>query len=408
MVTKGKLPEETDPNVLAISQNLEFEAEDARFIAGTATTGTVPTIQSCSTSSNLLQVNLGTRTGNWIAFDNVVADAAGPYKMKVSYMTKVARSFRIRVNGTTMGRQLAAASGNWCYIDATNTSLGSPAIYEVVVMLKRGLNTLEIGLNNAEQAPFMDKIKLEKADINGLGLEAELAELSGTPAVVTCAVASNGAQVNVGALYSNGVRFNNLVSAAVKTYEVDIYYITKVQRNLRVFINGEASTTFTFDPSGNWCYETTPLVAKKTVQVVFAKGANSIGLFATGTDAPFIDKIVIREPVTSMARSGSQQEVVPSTLATVTPELQVANMFTVYPNPVQAGAAINVTLPGSVIAGSPLLLQITDVNGRIVFSKSLRKQSNSQLQVTNKLSSGLYLITLQQGQQRSSKKIVVQ
>ena len=121
------------------------------------------TTVNCTTSSNLLQVNLGSRNGNWIAFDNVVADAAGPYKLMVSYMSKVNRPFRIKVNGTTMGRQLATASGNWCYIAPDNPTLGSPAIYEVVVILKRGLNTIEIGLNNAELAPFIDKIKLEKS-----------------------------------------------------------------------------------------------------------------------------------------------------------------------------------------------------------------------------------------------------
>jgi|GEM_PF-1633853 len=405
VVSKGKLPEATDANVLALSESLEFEAENARIIAGAGTTGNAPTIQSCTTSSNLQQVNLGNRFGNWIAFENIVADAAGPYKLKVSYMSKVARPFRVRVNGTAMGRQLAAPSGNWCFIDATNPTLGSPAVYEVVVILKRGLNTIEIGLNNTELAPFIDKIKLEKAELNNLSLEAELAELVGTASTVACTVASNGAQVNMGAAASNAIRYNNLVSATMKTYEVDIYYITKVQRNMRVSVNGGAFTTLVFDASGNWCYETTPLVAKKTIELTLAQGTNTIELRSTGADAPFVDRIVIREPVTAAA---NEQEVQVATFAPQLFEQTTANAFTVYPNPAQAGAAINITLPDAVFAGAPAVLQLTDVNGRVVYTQNLLQQSNRTLRLTHKLNSGMYILSILQGTNRSSKKIVIQ
>ena len=405
VVSKGKLPEATDANVLALSESLEFEAEYARIIAGAGTTGNAPTIQSCTTSSNLQQVNLGNRFGNWIAFENIVADAAGPYKLKVSYMSKVARPFRVRVNGTAMGRQLAAPSGNWCFIDATNPTLGSPAVYEVVVILKRGLNTIEIGLNNTELAPFIDKIKLEKAELNNLSLEAELAELVGTASTVACTVASNGAQVNIGAAASNAIRYNNLVSTTMKTYEVDIYYITKVQRNMRVSVNGGAFTTLVFDASGNWCYETTPLVAKKTIELTLAQGTNTIELRPTGADAPFVDRIVIREPVTAAA---NEQEVQVATFAPQLFEQTIANAFTVYPNPAQAGAAINITLPDAVFAGAPAVLQLTDVNGRVVYTQNLLQQSNRMLRLTHKLNSGMYILSILQGTNRSSKKIVIQ
>ncbi|TWI80573.1 putative secreted protein (Por secretion system target) [Lacibacter cauensis] len=408
VVTKGKLPEITDPNVLALSEKLEFEAEYARIITGAGTTGTVPTVVSCSTSSNLQQVNLGTRSGNWIAFDEVVADAAGPYKLKVSYMSKNARPFRIRVNGTLMGRQLVAPSGNWCYIDATNTTLGSPAVYEVVVILKRGLNTIELGLNNSDQAPFMDKIKLEKADLNGLGLEAELAELFGTSATVACTVASNGAQVNMGAAAANGIRYNNLVSAATKSYEVDIYYITKVQRNMRVSMNGEAFTTLTFDASGNWCYETTPVVAKKTITLNFVQGSNTIEFRPTGADAPFIDRIVIREVAPEVTTAANQQEVFGTIVGAQVLEQSFTNVFTVYPNPVKAAATLTVTLPDAVFTNGPAMLQLTDVNGRVVYTQNLLQQGNRQLRLTNKLNSGMYVLSIIQGKQRTSKKVVIQ
>ncbi|MEJ8819169.1 glycosyl hydrolase [Lacibacter sp. H407] len=408
VVTKGKLPETTDPNVLAISESLEFEAEDARFIQGTGTTGTLISTVNCSTSSNLQQVNLGNRLGNWIAFETVVADAAGPYKLKVSYMSKVNRPFRIKVNGTTMGRQLATASGNWCYIAADNPTLGSPAVYEVVVILKRGLNTIEIGLNNAELAPFIDKIKLEKAELNGLGLEAELAELisaNNSILVPTCTVASNGALVNMGLNTNNAIRFNNLVSSETKTYQVDIYYITKVQRNLRVSINGEPFTTESFVASGNWCFEASPVVAVKSMELTFAQGTNTIEFKPTGTDAPFIDKIVIREP--TPASAANQQASLGADLGTQLFEQATANVFAVYPNPAQTGTPITLMLPGSVTTGQ-VLVQVTDVTGRIVFAQTLPAQTNRQVKIENRLSKGMYVLTVSQGLLRTSKKIVIQ
>ncbi len=411
VATKGKLPETTDPNVLAIAEKLEFEAENARIIAGTATTGNAPTIQSCSTSSNLQQVNLGNRFGNWIAFDEVVADAAGPYKLKVSYMSKVSRPFRIKVNGTTLARQLAAPSGNWCFIDATNPTLGSPAIYEVVVILKRGLNTIEIGLNNTELAPFIDKIKLEKAELNGLSLEAETAELispNSSIQVPNCTVASNGALVNMGLNSTNAIRYNNLVSSESKTYEVDIYYVTKVQRNLRVSINGEAFTTFAFDASGPWCFESNPVIAKKTIEVTFAQGVNTIEFRPTGTDAPFIDRIVIREPSPAITSAANQQETLGANIGTQLLEQPLVNTFAVYPNPVQKGTPITVLLPGTIVAQEQVSIQLTDVTGRIVYAQTLPPQTNRQLKLENRFNKGLYVLTIVQGQQRTSKKIIIQ
>lgn len=323
-------------------------------------------------------------------------------------MSKNARPFRIRVNGTIMGRQLASPSGNWCYIDALNPTIGSPAIYEVVVILKRGLNTIDIGLNNTEQAPFIDKIKLEKAELNGLALEAELAELFGSAATVTCSVASNGAQVNMGAVTSNGIRYNNLVSAVNKNYEVDIYYITKVERNMRISINGESFTTTAFTSSGNWCFETSPVVAKKTIAIDFVQGANSIEFRPTGAEAPFIDRIVIREAVAEITSSANQHEVMSANIGTQMFEQSTANALVVYPNPVQAGAAINITLPDAVFTGAPALLQVTDVNGRVVYAQNLLQQSNRPLQLINKLNRGMYIVSIIQGMQRTSKKVVIQ
>jgi trimeric autotransporter adhesin len=287
VATKGKNPETTDPNVLLLSAQLEFEAELAERFGTT-------TIQNCVNSSNGQQVTMGLSTSNGIRFNQIVAEDAGAYKLKVSYMSKVARNFRVRVNGTLMNRQTVVSSGNWCFIDASNPTLGSPAIHEVVVILRRGLNTIEITPAGTD-APAMDKIKLEKAPLTNTNLEAELAEMVGTTAIVACTTASNGSLANPGVPSANGIRYNNILCAETKTYDIDISYISKTVRQLRISVNGGAFVSYDFGPSGNWCFEGgSPGI--KTIPLALTQGINTIEMRATGSaDAPFLDKIVIKE-----------------------------------------------------------------------------------------------------------------
>lgn len=387
VATKGKLPESVDPNVLLVKEKLEFEAELATFL------GTV-TVQNCTTSSNGQQVVMGNVNTNGVRFAEIVADAAGPYKLKVSYMSKVSRTFRLIVNGTVMGKQTVSPSGNWCYEG------GSPAVYEVTVILKRGLNTIDITPFSGD-GPFIDKIKLEPAQLNGLSLEAELAELLGTYNISTCAIASNGAAVNMGTSVNNGVRFNNLVSSENKTYQVDIYYISKVQRSLRLSMNGQAFNTLTFAPSGNWCYETNPSIGLKSIQADFTQGTNTLEFRPTGTDAPFIDRIVIHEPdPTVTTKAPSLQNIQTQGMDESSTTLKI------YPNPVRTGSPLMITLPSS--DNNTAVIQITDLTGRLVYAQTMWQQNNKQIQLTNNLSKGMYMVTVLQGQRRISKKIIIQ
>ncbi|RXK61634.1 T9SS type A sorting domain-containing protein [Lacibacter luteus] len=291
VATKGKNPETTDPNVLLLTENLEFEAETATFL------GTIIQ-QNCVNSSNGIQVNMGTATANGVRFSNIVAATPGAYKLKVSYMSKDSRSFKVIVNGTTLGRQITVSSGNWCFIDASNPTLGSPAIHEVIVNLNRGINTIDIKPWGAgtplPNSPFIDKIKLEKAPLTDVTLEAELAEFVGTTSITACNTASNTALANLPLGTANGIRYNNLLCSEAKTYDVDVSYISKVARNLRISVNGGAYVTYSFGPSGNWCFEGgSPII--KTIPLALIQGVNTIEMRATAADAPFLDKILIRE-----------------------------------------------------------------------------------------------------------------
>ncbi|GAA4734869.1 glycosyl hydrolase [Flavisolibacter ginsenosidimutans] len=296
IATKGKTPSTTDPDVLLLTENLEFEAETATFL------GTV-TAAVCENSSNGQQVTMGTAAANGVRFDKIVASNAGTYKLKVSYMSKDVRNFKVVVNGTTLSRQTVPSSGNWCFVDATNTTKGYPGIYEVVVNLNRGLNTIDlkpwgaiISGTSLPNSPFIDKIKLEKAPLTDVSLEAELAEIVGATTISTCSNASNGALVSPGSSTANGIRYNNILCPEGKTYDVDVSYTSKDARNLKMSVNGGAYTTYTFDPSGNWCFESPAGSPKiKTIPLTLTQGINTIDIRATGTNAPLLDKIVIKE-----------------------------------------------------------------------------------------------------------------
>lgn len=329
VATKGKTPSATDPDILLLTENLEFEAETATFL------GTIST-QSCVNSSNGLQVNMSTAAANGVRFSNIVAATPGAYKLKVSYMSKDSRSFKVIVNGVTLGRQVTVSSGNWCYIDALNPTLGSPGIHEVIVNLNRGINTIDIkpwGTGSPlPNSPFIDKIKLEKAPLTNVSLEAELAEIVGSTTIVACATSSNGALANLPLGTANGIRYNNILCSEAKTYDVDISYISKVARNLRISVNGGAYVTYSFDPSGNWCFEGgSPTI--KTIPLALAQGVNTIEMRATTADAPFLDKITIKEQPISNVTFTTSGLPAGATLANVN--------YKYYTNPTTLSAALN-------------------------------------------------------------------
>jgi len=298
-----------------------------------------------------------------------------------------------------LGRQNAVVSGEWCY------NGGSAAVYEVIVNLNRGLNTIDLTPVSGSDAPFIDKIKLEKAPLINVGLEAELAEIVGATTIVACGTASNGGLVNPLASASNGIRYNNLLSAESKTYDVDISYITKVTRNLKISVNGQPYVFYSFAASGNWCFEGgAPKI--KTIQLTLAQGINTIEIRSTGTDAPFIDKIAIKEQATLTSQTveaATQSGLVADKELT----LQNRDNVSIYPNPVRAGAPCSIVLNTQFVDGSEIWMNITDMMGRTVYTRKL-SQRKFELKLNKGLSKGLYIVNIMQGQNRITKKLVVQ
>jgi hypothetical protein len=149
----GRNPADEDPNVLKSQLISDYEAENAQLL-GTAI------VVDCAASSNGKQVNLGKPFANGVRFNEVVTDADGTYRLSIHYMTKVIRSFRLLVNGVSLGQKTVAASGNWCYEG------GTTAIYRVDIPLRAGVNVIELRTlgttNTLPEAPFIDKINITK------------------------------------------------------------------------------------------------------------------------------------------------------------------------------------------------------------------------------------------------------
>jgi hypothetical protein len=388
IASKGKLPEEIDPNVILVQEKLEFEAEHA-VILGAAR------IVDCSTSSNGQQVELASATANGVRFDQIVAREAGTYLLNISLMSRNIRSFRIAVNGVNLGQRTVQPTGNWCFEG------GSPGMYQMEVQLLEGVNTIAINVFNNTPGPIIDKIRLEKAPFSGLSFEAELAELIGTNTLVDCGTASNGRVVNMGQALGNGVKFPEINVPFAGQYQVEVHYISAVDRPLRYSLNEGPFLTATFDDSGEWCFNGGQTMVK-TFEMDLKMGNNSLEFRPTGVAAPFLDRIVIKEKV-----EGENLRVI----QTISPALESeprAKAFRVYPNPVQAGSQINLEIPSLFDVPGSALVQISDLTGRVIYSQEVNEGSIHELQMNQVLSRGMYLILVQQGQIWQSKKLIVQ
>jgi hypothetical protein len=137
--------------------------------------------------------------------------------------------------------------------------------------------------------------------------EAEQAEFIGSMIVQNCVNASNGQMVNIGRIGTAGIRLNNVLADRPGPYNLTIHYMSAVQRNLRVLVNGVETGIQPFAISGPWCFNG-GFTATKTISIQLNAGVNTIDLRPIGgTDAPIIDKIDLQRPVVSLEAEDAVQ-----------------------------------------------------------------------------------------------------
>ncbi len=207
--------------------------------------------------------------------------------------------------------------------------------------------------------------------------------------------------------YGEDLRFTGLVAGRITGDLVDIHYISKVDRTMAILLNEQVISTPTFLATGNWCFEG-GVTRVQTIEVEFLQGSNSLVFRATGSDAPFIDKIVLRavdalqEPVVITGQATGPSSVI------LEREQAGLDAIRLFPNPVREGSPLTLMLPASIVSTGSLQLQITELSGRVLFSKTLSQGSSGQVALGNKLRSGVYILTVRQGMKLTTKKIVVQ
>lgn len=264
------------------SATATFEAEDATIVGGA-------TIAQCATASGGEQVNLGASVNNGVSFDSITVHATGTYRLEIAYMSAVSRDVRLLVNNNDLGVITVASSGSWCFQG------GVPGKTEQFISLHAGVNTIAFQPVGTD-APFIDKISLTPEIVS---LEAEDAELIGGAAVVQCAAASGGEQVNMGSSSNSGINFNHVAVPTAGAYRLTISYMSAVPRVCRLLVNGDDLGTIGVTPSGGWCYQGGS-TAETEHLVQLERGVNTISFRPVGTEAPFIDKINVLPDITSM------------------------------------------------------------------------------------------------------------
>lgn len=392
VASKGKLPEQIDPNVLLIQESLEFEAEFATILGNAV-------IQGCELASEGQYVNMGNNNSNGVRFEEVIAPESGLYELDIVYYSKVARAFSVRVNGENPIPQSAAPSGLWCFEG------GNSAIHKIEVILKEGLNVIDINPFSGA-SPIIDKIKLEKSKRIAptmISLEAEEAELIGSMQTPTCATASNGQVVNLGSNISNQINFRNININNAGIYSVEFHYFTPVLRKMRIITNGTAQTV-DFLPTGAFCFEGgSP--GTQTVELELQAGENVIQLTPIENAAPVIDKIVItsNDGGQEMMRTLNEQEVEVNTSS-----LLEYSEFKVFPNPVKAGQSLTIQVPGASSEAVPVYVSLTDMTGRTIYSNGMSNTESQTVTINNSLQKGIYVVLIQHGNQWFTKKLKVE
>jgi Glycosyl hydrolase catalytic core len=129
--------------LLAGDVNTVLEAENATLYG--------PGIINCATAAGG-KMTAAVTGSNKLSFHEVNVPASTTYKMEVSYFSTTARNLTIRINyGTPRVVSIPASGSLWCYQG------GSPGVYEIVVDLLSGNNTIEF-----TESPIIDFIRIKE------------------------------------------------------------------------------------------------------------------------------------------------------------------------------------------------------------------------------------------------------
>ena len=213
-----------------------------------------------------------------------------PYLETLPYVERYAY-FQPNPQGTA-----TVGTGNY-YLDNNLTTIGT--IY------KNHVSTPSIPDSTLECLSNLEGMDKEILEVAGVDYEAEHAKLQGTPGNVVCERSSNGRMISVGAPITNALVYDSIMAPSEGSYRMTISYMAAVARKIRLTVNGTEVGILNMPRSGEWCFNNGIPVDFK-VSVNLKSGRNTVEFRATGTDAPFIDKInLARESTTFEAEKAT-------------------------------------------------------------------------------------------------------
>ena len=253
-----------------------YEAEAAgNTLAGTAV---IAACTGCSGSSKVGYLG----NGGTLTFNGVNGGTGGATTVTVSYVTAVARTAQISVNGGTASTVSFPATADWNTVGTASVTL----------TLAAGTgNTIKIA-NASDWAPDIDRIVVGSAapppPSGSYEAEASANTLSGGAVVAGCSACSGGSEVGY---IGNGAKLtvNGINGGSGGTKTVTIYYVSAVSRTATVQVNAGTATSVTFPATADW-----NTVGSVQITVTVPAGTANTITFANPSDwAPDIDRITV-------------------------------------------------------------------------------------------------------------------
>ncbi|NLR93723.1 sulfatase-like hydrolase/transferase [Flammeovirga agarivorans] len=345
-----------------------YEAELAT-LTGTAV------ITTCGNASEGEMVKgLTGGTSNALIFEGVNVDIATTYQLTVSYYATSEATLNYQIDEAEVQTLTLPATGQWCYQG------GSPGDYTFDITLDGGDHTIKFF-----DSPIIDKIHIELPSSGG-AWEAENAVLSGTALVYNCATSSGGKSVKglTGGI-ANAVSFNDVEIFNDGEYELIITYMTSTNVTAVIEVNG-VDQTISLPSTGKWCYQGGSSADNKII-VDLNQGLNSIKFY----DSPQIDKIEIGElQQTTGSRKNNNQ-------------ILLEDQLKVYPNPIQKGNNFLIDLGG---VSPNLSIKLYDLMGQLIVHQ-MGSNVERIILPTNELSSGVYLLLIENDFYTKEQKVII-
>lgn len=259
--------------------NVDYGASSSAFGASTALTAacSVPLASFSSASPWQGEATLVEPAGTDEQTYCFQAPEAGLYKILVSYRSTMKRSVRLALN------QGDAQSMNF------PVAQSAASLMPFFAPLVKGENA--ICLSGTSGLPTIEKVEVIFLAALPDALEAEFGKTRGQTSIANDDDASGGRYVrDIGNGSGNQLTLRADVAEG-GDYDLDIVYFTGQNRQMYVRVNGGARQNSPYASTGSWQASSSQV---KTVAVTLKAGMNTLVFGNDNSQAPYIDKVLLK------------------------------------------------------------------------------------------------------------------